>query len=135
MGLPGSLTDGQHDVQPRAEPVEVVAVEMWHVVGRVGEVRRVAALTPAVPRRRVVVAGLADRDREQVGALQRQLEGVVGTHRAAGDDRPARALAVGADVRRDLVGHPALVGLVPPGPLLDRQARSDQLAWSKLSTQ
>ena len=119
--LPCALPHGQYDVQPRPHPVEVVAVEVGHVVGRVGEVRRVPALAPAVPRRRVVVAGLADRDREQVGALQGDLERVVGAHRAPGDDRVGRTVAVGADVRRDLVGDPGLVRLMAPRPLLDRQ--------------
>src|SRR4029077_16049062 len=55
-------------------------------------------------------------------ASERHLKGVVGTHRAAGDDRVPGARAVGPDVRRHLVTDPRLVGLMPPRALLQRKA-------------
>ena len=67
-----------------AQPVQVVAVEVLDVVGRVVEVRRVAALAPGVPLVRVVAAGLADRHREQVGPLEREVERVEGAEAAPG---------------------------------------------------
>src|SRR3954465_4871212 len=62
VGLPRTLADNEYDVEPLAQPVEVVAVQGGEVVGGVGEVRRLAALAPAAPCRRVVVAALAQRD-------------------------------------------------------------------------
>src|SRR3954454_21254802 len=54
--LPLPLPADQQQAEPRAEPVEVLAVELADVVERVVEVGRVAPLAPAVPGRRVVVA-------------------------------------------------------------------------------
>ena len=64
------LPADQQQATPGAQPVEVVAVQVGHVVQRVVEVQGVAALAPAAPGGRVVVAGQADRQREQVGALE-----------------------------------------------------------------
>src|SRR5262245_26889605 len=66
VGLPGALADDEDDVDAVAQPLQVVSTGVLQVVDRVVEVCRVAAFAPAVPRRRVVVARLADRLREQV---------------------------------------------------------------------
>ena len=116
VGLPGALADGEDDVQPLAQPGEVVAVQLGDVVGGVGEVRRLAALAPGVPLRGVVVAGLADGDREEVGAGQGELQGVVGAERAPGDDRVAGAGGVLADEAGDGVGDPGGVRRRGSGP-------------------
>ena len=77
-----------------AQPVEVVAAEVRDVVDRVVEVGRLAALAPAVPGGRVVVARHADREREQVGALEREVDGVEGAEAdAERDDLAAPALS------------------------------------------
>ena len=107
--------------QPPAQPVEVVAVQVRDVVDRVVEVGGVAALAPGVPRRRVVVARQAEREREQVGALEREVQRVVRAHRGAQRDDLARPAAVGGDVRHHLVDDPRLVRAVAPGALLQRQ--------------
>ena len=120
LGLPRALAHGQHEVDPAAQPVQVVAVEVGHVVARVGEVRRVPAVAPGVPLRRVVVAALADRHREQVSAGQREVQRVVGAEAAAGHDHVADARGVLADETGHLVGDPGLVGAVPLGARLER---------------
>ena len=85
---------------------------MGDVVHRVVEVGGVAALAPAVPGRRVVVARQADRQREQVGALEREVGGVKGAE-AARRRRSARRAPPqsSADERDDLVEDPRLVAL------------------------
>src|SRR5262245_14526032 len=85
--LPGSLPDDQQDGYPPLQPVKVVAAEVGHVVDRVVEIRRVAALPPSVPRRRVIVAGQPDCQGEHVGVLQGEVHRVVRAEAAArGDD-------------------------------------------------
>src|SRR3954451_15547867 len=54
--LPLPLADDEQQVDLRAQPVQVAALQAPDVVERVVEVRRVAALAPAVPGARVVVA-------------------------------------------------------------------------------
>ena len=84
---PGSATPRRplpHHEQhrdPRAHPLEVVAVHVRDVGRGVGEVGRVAELAPPVPRRRVVVAGQPDGQRRDVGALQGEVHRVVRAER------------------------------------------------------
>ena len=119
-----------------AQPVEVVAVQVRDVVDRVVEVGRLAALAPAVPRRRVVVAGQADREREQVGALEREVDGVEGAEADAERGDVLRAAAVVVDERHDLVEDPRLVAPVLARALLERErAGSTTTSASKESTQ
>jgi hypothetical protein len=82
----------QQQAQPAAQPVQVLAVQMLDVVDRVVEVRLLAALAPAVPGRRVVVAGQADGQREDVGALEREVDRVKGAEADAGHWRPCRRM-------------------------------------------
>jgi hypothetical protein len=91
------------------------------VVERVVEVGGLAALAPAVPARGVVVTGEAHREREQVGALEREVDRVVGAEADAERGDVVR-LAVGLDVRHDLLDDPRLVALVVAGALLERKA-------------
>ncbi len=116
----GALANGEHEVDPAAQPLEVVAVEVRDVVARVREVRRVPAVAPGVPLGRVVVAALADRDREQVATGEREVEGVVGAEAAAGHDHLGDARGVLADEPGHLLGDPGLVGAVPLRSCLQR---------------
>src|SRR4051794_7278292 len=69
--LPLALAADQQQADPRAQPLEVVAVEVRDVVDRAVEVALLAALAPAVaPPGRVVGARQAHGEREQVGALE-----------------------------------------------------------------
>ena len=70
---------------------------------------------------RVVGAGQAQRAREDVRVPQRDVGGVEGAEAAAegGDRRQPAAVVV--DEGHHLVEHPALVLVVPRGPLLQRQ--------------
>src|SRR3954453_23735350 len=65
--LPLALSAQEQEGRARAQPVEVVAVEMLHVVQWVVEVDGVAAVAPA-DYGDVVHAAHADREREEVGA-------------------------------------------------------------------
>ena len=77
------------------------------VVQRVVEVHGLAALAPPAPGRRVVVAREAEGEREQVGALEREVRGVIAAEAAAG--------------RQDLLGR-AAVGVDPRDHLLETHA-------------
>src|SRR4029453_18871341 len=57
--LPLALADREQQRDAAAQPLEVVAVQVAHVVHRVVEVRRLAALAPAHDRD-VIDAALAD---------------------------------------------------------------------------
>ena len=67
-------------------------MQVLDVVHRVVEVDGVAALAPADDRD-VVDAAHADREREEVGALQREVRGVVGAEARAGRDDLAAAVS------------------------------------------
>ncbi len=77
------------------QPVQVVAVQVRDVVHRIAEVRGAATLTPGVPGGRVVVAGEAQSQREQVSPLQREVRRVEGAETAAEGSDLQRAAAVG----------------------------------------
>jgi len=98
----------------------VVSLQLRDVVGRVVEVDGVPALAPP-EHRDVVDPALADRDREQVGALQGEVGGVVGAEARAREEDLRRAAAVRVDERHDLLEDPALVSAVAAGALLHRQ--------------
>src|SRR5918997_105900 len=66
--LPLSLPADDQDAEPAPQPLPVIALHVREIVHRAVEVRRVAALTPAVPRGRAVVARQAEREREQDGS-------------------------------------------------------------------
>src|SRR5215467_7548707 len=70
--LPLALSADEQQAHPAAQPVEMVAVQVADVVDRVVEVRCCTALAPALPRGRVVVAGQAHRERENVGSPERE---------------------------------------------------------------
>jgi hypothetical protein len=118
--LPLALPAHDQHAQPAAQPVEVVAVQVLDVVGGVVEVDGVAALAPA-DRRDVVDPALADREREQVGALEREVGGVVGAEAGPGDGDLLRAADVVVDERHDRADDPRLVGAVAAGALLQGQ--------------
>src|SRR4051812_12736818 len=81
--LPPALAADEQQAHARAQPLEVIAVEVGDVVDGAVEVRLVAALAPGVaPRRRVVAARQAQGERERVGALQREVRRVVAAEAA-----------------------------------------------------
>src|SRR3954469_19868322 len=83
--LPLPLTADEQQAHARAQPLEVVAVEVGDVVDRAVEVRFVAAVAPGVaPVGRVVAAREAQREREEVAALEREVRGVVAPEAAPG---------------------------------------------------
>src|SRR6185312_8188592 len=75
--LPLALPAHEQEARLAAEPVEVVALQVRDVVDRVVEVDGVAARA-AAEERDVIDAAQAEREREQVGALQAEVGGVVG---------------------------------------------------------
>ena len=117
--LPGALADDEQQRDSVPQPVEVVAVQVGHVVHRVVEIGGVAAFTPGMPGRRVVVAGEAHRERKQVGTLEGEVRRVVGAQAAAEGDDLADAAGVVADPRDDVLDDPRLVTAVPPGAFFD----------------
>ena len=94
--------------------------EVGDVVHRVVEVRGLTALAPPVPRGGVVVTGHADRQRKQVGALEREVGGVVRAEADTARDHLARATAVVADERNHLAQDPRFVDAMAARPLLER---------------
>ena len=70
--LPLALAADEDHAGAGAQPLEVVAVQVADVVGGVVEVDGVAALAPA-DGGDVVDAAVADREREDVGPLEREL--------------------------------------------------------------
>src|SRR3954464_4886092 len=118
--LPAALPADEQQAHARPQPVEVVAVEVRHVVDRAVEVRLVPALARGVaPGRRVVAARQADGEREEVGALEGEVSGVVAAEAAAGRDDLRAAAAVAVDPRDDLLEDPGLVAAVRAGALLE----------------
>src|SRR5436305_9764306 len=111
--LPLPLAADEQKRGARAKPVQVVALQVLHVVERVVEVDRVAALAPPDDGD-VVHAAHADRERKEVRALQREVRRVIRTEARAGDDDVAAGVLL--DERRDGVGDPALVLAVAPRP-------------------
>src|SRR3954452_4746508 len=118
--LPLALSADQEHADLPAQPIQVVALKVGDVIHWVVEVGGFAAVAPSVPGGRVVVAGHADGEREHVGALERKVGGVEGAEAAPADDHLARAAAVVADERKDLVEDPRLVDRVTACALLDR---------------
>src|SRR3954470_13363036 len=92
--LPLPLPADEQQADALAQPVEVLAAQVLEVVERVVEVGGLAALAPAVPRARVVVAREREREREQVGALEREVDRVVGAE-ADAERRDLVRVAVG----------------------------------------
>src|SRR5438067_8753248 len=92
--LPLALAADEEQADAASEPVEVIAAEVDDVVHRVLEVDGVAALAPAAGRD-VVDAAQADREREEVGALEREVGRVVGAEARAGEDDLAGPAGVG----------------------------------------
>jgi hypothetical protein len=99
----------------------VVAVEMGDIVDRAVEVQRLAPFAPRVPGRRVVVAGEAHSQREQVGPFEREVESVERAHGTAGRRDLDRVSGVRSDVRHHDVDDPRLVAGVPSSAFLQRQ--------------
>src|SRR4051812_49291638 len=118
--LPLALAAHEQDADLSPQPLQVVALEVCDVVHRVVEVGGLAALAPPVPRGRVVAAGHADGEREQVGALEREVCSVECPEAASAGDHVAAAVV--ADERNDLVEDPCLVELVTACTLLERNA-------------
>src|SRR3954453_1245908 len=102
--LPPALAADQQQAEAGAQPLQMVAAQVLDVVTGAVEVRLVATLAPGVPALRVVVAAEAEREREAVGALEREVGGVEGAHAAARRDDLGRAVLVAVDE-----GHDALV--------------------------
>jgi hypothetical protein len=107
--LPLALSADEQEAKPIAQPSEVIALEVGDVVHRVVEVGLGATLAPSVPGSRVVVAGHADREREQVGPLERKVGRVEGAQAASAHDHLVGAAAVLSDEWNDLVVNPSLV--------------------------
>src|SRR5688500_18558810 len=102
----------------------MVPAERSDVVHRVLEVDAIATLAPPeVPD--VVDAALPDRDREQVGALQREVGGVIRPEAAAGGHDLLESAGVVVDERNDLIEYPVLVGQVAASSLFEREALVD----------
>ena len=118
--LPLALTADQQQVQPAAQPVQVLTVHVRDVIHRVVEVRLITPLTPGMPGRGVVVTGKTHRAREQVGALEREVSRVKSAETVAERDDVQRPAAVVVDPRHHLVENPPLVEPVAAGPFLHR---------------
>ena len=118
--LPLPLAADQQQQDPRAQPVEMIAVQVLHVVGGIVEVDGVAGLAPADVRD-LVDAAQAEGEREEIGVLEGEVGRVVGPERAACDDDLAGAGAVLVDPGRGSLRDPALVRLVVARPFLQRQ--------------
>jgi hypothetical protein len=115
--LPLPLAADEHQRDARPQPLEVVALQVLHVVDRVVEVDGVAALAPADDGD-VVDAAHADREWEEVGALEGEVRSVVCAE--AGAARHDLAAAVLVDERRDDFADPPLVVGVAARALLER---------------
>src|SRR5205085_11582904 len=109
--LPLALPAHEQEADALAQPVEGLAAHVLEVVERVVEVGGLPALAPAVPGARVVVAGEAEREREEVGALEREVDRVIGAEADAERGDLVR-LAVLLDMRDDLLDDPRLVARV-----------------------
>src|SRR5439155_11240166 len=84
-------------------------------------VRGVAALAPAAGESDVVDAAQAERQREEIGALEGEVRSVERAHAAAGE-QDLGAVALGVDERDDVLEDPVLVGAVAARALLERDA-------------
>src|SRR3954454_23626594 len=116
--LPHALAADEQEADLRAQPLQVVAVQVVDVVERIVEVRLDPALA-AARHRDVVDARHGDGDREEVGAAKREVRGVVGAERGARQQDLLRTAAVLVDERRDLVDEPVLVAAVKARGLLE----------------
>jgi hypothetical protein len=116
------LPADQQQADPVAQPAEVLSGQVPDVIHRVVEVRLFAALAPRVPRGRVVVAGEAQREREQVGPLEREVRRVKGAQAAAERRDLQFTAAIGVDERHDLAENPRLVTAVFASAILQGQA-------------
>src|SRR5579862_7294945 len=117
--LPLALSADENQRGRAPEPVEVVPVEMGDVVHRVVEVDGVAALAATLDAH-VIDAAQADRDREQIGALEAEVRGVVSAERRSRGEQLVR-LRVGLDERDEPREHPPLVVAVAAGTLFERK--------------
>src|SRR6202453_2345681 len=119
--LPLALTAHQQQADLAAQPLQVVTRQVADVVDRVVEVHLVALLAPGAPGRRVIVAGKAHGQREQVSPLEREVGRVEGAHAAAQGDDLGRAATVPVDPRHHVADDPRLVPAVPAGAFLEWQ--------------
>src|SRR5512132_2758799 len=118
--LPLALAAEEEQRQAAPQPLEVVAVEVGHIVHRVVEVPGRAAPAPAQPAG-VVHAALADAKGEQVGPAEGEAGRVEGPEAGPGDHDVQRALAVVVDEGDHLVEDPVLELAVLDGPVLQGQ--------------
>src|SRR5262245_60655290 len=99
----------------------MIAVQVGDIIGGIGEVSRVPALAPSVPRGRVIVARHTERLWEEVSAAKGEIHRVKRPHRAADRHDVTGVLATAAilvDERSDLVEDPGLVCAMAPRTLL-----------------
>src|SRR6266567_3626782 len=99
--LPAPLTAYEQQVDVVSQPVEMVAAGVPDVVEWVVEVSRRPALAPPVPRRGVVAAGQADREREEVRPLEGEVGRVERAEAAADRHDFDGSVAVLVDPRQD----------------------------------
>ncbi len=118
--LPHPLPADQQQADLAAQPVQVLAVHVRHVVHGVVEVERLAALAPPEVRH-VVDTAQAQRERKDLCPAEREVGGVEGPEAAAPDHEVLRTGRVGVDRGDDVVEHEVLEPLVGPRPLLQRQ--------------
>ena len=124
--LPLALPADEQQADAAAQPLEVVAAGVLEVVDRVVEVRRLAALAPRVPGGRVVVARQAEREREEVGALEREVDRVVG----AEADAERRDLLLRPGSRRGCGGRPGRRSTTRSGRAGGRAPRAGARGWT-----
>ena len=74
-------------IDNRPATIQMITVQVRHVVGRIGEVRGIAAVAPRAPGADVVVAGQPDGQWCQIGPLQGEVHRVVGPEAAAERDQ------------------------------------------------
>ncbi len=120
--LPLPLAADEEQADPPAQPVQVLAVQVGDVVHGIVEVGGGAALAPAVPGRRIIVAGKAQGQREQVGSLEREVRRVERAQAAPEGRDVGAAAAIFGDPRHHLVDDPGFVAAVAPGPLFELNA-------------
>src|SRR4051794_17743282 len=120
--LPLALSAHEQDADVPAQPVQVISLQVCDVIQRIVEEGILASLAPTVAGGWVVVARHADRERENVGALEREVRGMESAEAAPARNHLAGATAVVTDEWDDLVEDPRLVDPVTARTLLDGDA-------------
>src|SRR5918994_3427294 len=101
----------------------MVALDVSYVIHRVVEVNGVTTFASS-HNRNVVNTALADRQREKIGALQREVRRVVGAERASRGDELLWSSAVVENPRDDLIDDPVFVQAVGACSVLKGEVRT-----------